>query len=94
MPNGKPRYIRCYDNGGETADRYTVVYTRTNTGNCFYVAMGSTPFHPQGICLHGESPSTIDRPAYSHLGKKIDFSELPDDCKKVILSDYTEIWKL
>jgi hypothetical protein len=26
MPNGNPKYIRCYDNQGETADRYTVVY--------------------------------------------------------------------
>ena len=25
LPQGTPRYVRCYDNGGETADRYTVV---------------------------------------------------------------------
>jgi len=27
LPNGIPRYIRIYDNGGETFDRYTVVFT-------------------------------------------------------------------
>ena len=36
LPNGKPKYVRCYDNNGETADRYTVVFTghythKTNT---------------------------------------------------------------
>ena len=24
MPGGVPKHIRCYDNGGETADRYTI----------------------------------------------------------------------
>jgi hypothetical protein len=27
MPNGVPKYVRVYDNGGKSFDRYTVVFT-------------------------------------------------------------------
>ena len=27
LPEGKPRYIRCYDNNGKSFDQYTVVFT-------------------------------------------------------------------
>lgn len=94
MPNGIPKYIRCYDNGGETFDRYTVVYSRTNDGVCHYVGMSEHPFHPQGFGQHGEDKAIIDRPRYSHLGKKISFEELPKDCKKLVLLDYKDFWKL
>lgn len=43
LPGGVPKYIRCYDNGGKTCDRYTVVFTgryRHKTGGSFlYVGM-------------------------------------------------------
>jgi hypothetical protein len=93
MPGGVPRYIRCYDNRGETADRYTCVYTGRHGGNS-YVGMSANPFHPQGVGQHGESRSPIDRPTYSHLGKKIRFENLPPDCQKVVVSDYKSIWWL
>lgn len=99
MPNGIPRYVRCYDNGGETADRYTVVfcgrYTH-KTGRAFwYVGMNAAPFHPQGIGQHGESNyMPIDKPKYSHLGKKIKFIDLPEDCKTCVINTYTYLWDL
>lgn len=105
IPNEVPRYVRIYDNGGETADRYTVVFTkkRMNKG-CFappyhrgqflYIGMGGSPFHPQGFCQHGESQELIDRPTSSHLGKRIKFDDLPDDCKKVVLDNYTYLWDI
>ena len=67
MPEGQPRYIHIYDNGGPDTpngsnDRYTVVYTRTNDGTCHYVGMSGAPFHPQGICQHGDHNRPIDRP--------------------------------
>ena len=87
--------VRCYDNGGRSADRYTVVYTGRYghlTGRqSFYVAMSAHPFHPQGIGLHGESRLPIDnrswgqRGGYSHLGKKVSYDDLPDDCKKLVM---------
>lgn len=93
MPGGIPRWIRVYDNGGKSGDRYTVVYTRTgHLGTSFYVGMSSNPFHPQGIGQHGESRFPIDRPTYSHLGKRITFEALPPDCKKLVLRDYKDIW--
>ena len=104
MPNGTPRYIHVYDNNGKTIDRYTIVYTRTGkTGsnrakplNGWHqnVCMSISPFHPQGVCMHGESKIQIDYPSYSHLGKKIKFENLPEDCQKVVLNDYKEIWKI
>jgi hypothetical protein len=99
MPNGIPRYVRCYDNGGATADRYTVVYTGNYPGKprgvYEYVGMNSHPFHPLGFGQHGESQNgPIDRPSYGHLGKRIAFNDLPDDCKRLVLSDYRADWGL
>jgi hypothetical protein len=98
MPDGIPRYIRCYDNQGETADRYTVVFTghyrKSQRDDFVYVGMNAYPFDPQGIGQHGFSDSLIDRPTYSHLGKKITFQDLPKDCKKAVLLDYKGIWNI
>jgi len=99
MPNGTPRYIRCYDNGGKTFDRFTVVfsghYRRKNSRDQFiYLGLSENPYHPQGFGQHGGSDELIDRPAYSHLGKKITFDQLPDDCKRAVIDVYREIWIL
>lgn len=99
MPNGIPRYIRCYDNGGETFDRYTVVYTGRYThktgGSFLYVGMSEKPFHPQGFGQHGESEhQPIDSNGGSHLGKKIAFKDLPPDCQKLVLDDYKDLWDI
>jgi hypothetical protein len=80
--NGRP--IRCYDNGGKTADRYTVVYMdaperRANTFEC--LGMNAEPFHPQGIGQH--SSAMCGR----HLGNRVAFSTLPSDCQKAVLQD-------
>jgi hypothetical protein len=97
MPKGVPKWIRCYDNGGETCDRYTVVYTGNyagRNGRCEYVSMTGSPYHPQGVCSHGEHTRVIDYPTYGHLGKKIKFVDLPEDCRKVVLHDYKQLWEL
>lgn len=76
MPGGVPRWVRCYDNSGETADRYTVVFTgRYHTGNCrggrdrrthadicrtFVLSLSERPFHPQGVGLSSELPGRPD----------------------------------
>ena len=88
-----PRWIRCYDNGGESFDRYTVVFTR---GKYCYLGMSAHPSHPQGFGQHGEWPQgspAIDRlGGYSHLGRKINFSELPEDCQKLVKDTYATLW--
>lgn len=90
MPNGQPRYVLCYDSGPEFFDRYTVVFTGRYVGRTIgeyqYVGMSATPFNPQGFCQHGE----IDN--YNGLGKKIEFSSMPEDCQVVALRDYLYYW--
>lgn len=75
--------IRCYDNGGKTTDRYCVIYMdQPEGGKCFMsVCMNSEPFHPQGIGQHGAAMPG------RHLGKRIKFEELPEDCQKLVRQD-------
>lgn len=75
--------IRCYDNGGKTFDRYTVIYMSLLETNDFYscVCMSDHPFHPQGFGQH--STAIPGR----HLGRRIKFKELPPDCQKLVNSD-------
>lgn len=98
LPGGVPRKIRIYDNCGETADRYTVVFTgnyRAKTGGCFwYLGLSGAPFHPQGIGCTGEHDRQIDRPTYGHLGKRVKWESLPDDCKRATLNVYCDLWDL
>ncbi|HNC58613.1 MAG TPA: hypothetical protein PLP33_24510 [Leptospiraceae bacterium] len=108
IPNGIPRWIRVYDNGGESIDRYTVVFTKKIPGYSKfwypYLAMSSFPYHPQGFGQHGESQyKTIDvnkwgfSPALgkkNHLGTRIKFEDLPEDCQKLTINDYRYYWNL
>ena len=98
MPNGIPKYIRCYDNLGETFDRFTVVFTgnyKKQFHEFHYIGMSSNPFHPQGFGQHGETVGMpVDKPTYSHLGRKIKFADLPKDCKDAVISDYISIWDI
>ena len=76
--------VKFYDNGGATTDRYTAVFTgehNARNGMCACLGMGERPFHPQGICMHGECQ---DGP---HLGAEIRFSDLPADCQRAVLQD-------
>lgn len=95
MPNGTPRYIRLYDNQGETIDRYTCVFTgryKGSKGQKIHLGMSSDPFHPMGVGMHGEG--VIDKEGYSHLGKKVKFEDMPEQVKKCILQTYTDLWDL
>lgn len=80
--------IRCYDNGGKTADRYTVVYLddpETPMPHCKLhynsVGMSADPFHPQGFGQHCAAMCG------AHLGKRIPFASLPNDCRKLVERD-------
>lgn len=93
MPDGIPKYIRCYDNGGKSFDRYTCVFTKTK--GFHYLAMSANPFYPIGLAVHDQGKdSPIDRPSYSHLGKKIDYDLLPEDVQRCITETYKELWEL
>lgn len=74
--------IKCYDNGGKTADRYTVFYMDIpETHGFMLVGMSERPFHPHGFGQH--SSGTPGR----HCGKRIKFEELPKDCQKLVIQD-------
>lgn len=78
--------IRCYDNGGKSADRYTVVYMDWPENNGYHaVGMNSRPFHPQGIGQHCSAMPGM------HLGNRIAFALLPDDCRKLVEQDTREM---
>lgn len=91
-----PRWIRVYDNGGETADRYTIVFTgrycKLVGEEYLYVTSSSNPINPQGVYLHGSSKNPIDTPRYGHLGKRITFLDLPSDVQSCVRFDYLGIW--
>lgn len=91
MPGGVPRYIRVYDNGGQTYDRWTVIFTKKRvSGQFMYLGMSDNPYAPNGIGLHGES----ECPTMANVGKKVPFDSLPDDCKRLVISDYKDLWGL
>jgi hypothetical protein len=81
--------IRCYDSGG-SFDRYTVAYMQKEDwgykDSPFYPmrGMSANPFHPLGFgqMCHG----TPGR----HLGKRIAFADLPEDCRKLVEQDTKE----
>jgi len=96
LPGGIPKYIRCYDNGGKTADRYTIVFTGNYKGRngCDYYGCSGDPFHPLGIGLHDWSQDIIDKPTYSHLGKKVKFEILPENVKEAVIQSYSSTWEI
>ena len=79
------RPIKCYDNGGKSFDRYTVIYLDEieNRDKRLFAAraMSASPFNAQGF---GQYTSAM---VGSHLGKRIAFAELPKDCQKLVLKD-------
>lgn len=96
MPNGIPRYVRIYDNGGRSFDRYTCLFTGRYKGSReskVYLGMSERPYHPQGVGMHGESRETLDARGYSHLGTPVQFTALPDEVQRCIIQTYRGLWE-
>jgi hypothetical protein len=83
--------ISCWDSDSKFADRYCVVYLdeEDELGKVPYVGMSERPFHPQGVGMHGEMP--VRNVTYRGRGgvfdKRIEFADLPEDCRKLVLMD-------
>ena len=75
--------VRIYDNGGKTADRYTVVFMAQPQSRGLYscISMSEQPFHPQGVGQHCSAMPG------SHLGKRVALSQLPADCQAMVIRD-------
>ena len=97
------------DKPGGTLDRYTAVFSgRDSMARMHrvwpYLAMNCSPLHPQGFGQHGETrnkPCDVDRWGFpaamgrkNHLGRRIPFADLPEDCRKLVMGDYLELWDL
>jgi len=70
--------MKVYDNGGKTADRYTVVFS---DGSMY--AMSRDANMPNGVCMYiGNEKFTYVYP--DALGKRINAKNLPEGTKKQI----------
>lgn len=82
--------LRCYDNGGRTADRYTILPPRWakeyRERNGLWSCIGSddTPFHPQGIGMH------VTAQAGPHLVRQVSWDTLPADVQRFALQSFPE----
>ena len=95
LVNGRrsPKNLRIYDNGGRSLDRYTAVFTgnyRGRNGWCSFLSFSK----PSECWIFNQHMRIIDKPSYSHLGKKIGFFDLPEDCRKGLLEDYCGVWDI
>lgn len=71
--------LEIYDNGGDTIDRYTVVFNYFETPESLAcLCLSDNPTHPQGYSMF----------AYchvgGHLGKRVKFSDLPENIQNHI----------
>lgn len=70
--------LRCFDNGGKTADRYTILppywaHDEWKQDHRMWQGLGASenPYHPQGF------GQWITAQAGSHLGKRVHWDALP-----------------
>lgn len=102
VPGGVPKLMRVFDNGGRTADRYTVQFTgrygQKTGGERWFLNMNSCPYHPQyGIGMHAGYSARVHGYDVAHSapdGKRIRFRDLPPDCQRAAMSDYLYLWDL
>ena len=84
---------------------FTGRYRHQTAGEFVYLAMNAAPFHPQGFGQHGATKRHFDVDKYGwpvavgkeckscpDIGKRIEFKDLPEDCRKLVLQDYVEMW--
>jgi hypothetical protein len=79
--------FRVYDNGGETADRYTVTFVNIpeSRGTVYALAANAAPYHPQGFGQH------VSATPGRHLGALVATSTLPRDVLRFIASELRAI---
>ena len=86
---GEKESLHCYDNGGKTIDRYTVVFLDSvrwlrDKPEYDCVGMSHDVTSPQGFYQHS---TCFDGP---HLGKRIIFEQLPMEHRQRIVGELRE----
>ena len=75
-----------------TAERYTAVFTGLlslkKPGEYPYLSMSGDPLASGGSSLRG------GRPPYERMGCEISFEDLPEDCRRLVLDAYRDLWGL
>jgi hypothetical protein len=75
-----------------TAERYTVVFTGLlnlkKPGEYLYLYMSGDPLASGGSSLRR------GRPSYERMGCEISFEDLPEDCRRLVLDAYRDLWGL
>jgi hypothetical protein len=83
-----PSTARIYDNGGKTADRYTLVVPSIDEpGKLDMWGFDENPYHPQGFGQYAGSYHKMG--SYSHLGKLVSISDLPDKAQRFVKETLT-----
>jgi hypothetical protein len=96
-----PANLVVFDTG-EAGSRYLVAYTGHIPGlegegrrrRYPYREMSEAPRHPPGVGLSGEWQRPFGGRGPSALGRRIPFSALPPDCRRLALDDYCDWWDL
>lgn len=86
MPNGVPRYVRCYRNGYD----YTVVFTGRLEIEGKRFALTLT----DGLVAGNWYDGFIDRPSYIHLGTKVRYDDLPSHYIPRVIAHYRNLWRI
>ena len=75
-----------------TAERYTAVFTGhlslKKPGEYLYVRMNDDPLGSGGYTVNR------GRPPYGELGREVEFENLPEGCKSLVLDTYRKVWDL
>lgn len=81
--------FRITDNGGATADRYTVVFSDGD-----YLSMSAYPSHPQGVSMWGEGLDVGGLSDRVEEGREVDLSWgcLPETIRAHVLYRLNEGW--
>jgi hypothetical protein len=108
LPGGVPRWVRCYQGEPTYIVCFTgkagTARAPGHRPEYSYIEISKYPFSCQDIGVSASSigkPLDVDRwgfpPAMgrkNHLGRRIPFTALPEDCRKLVLRDYCELWGL
>lgn len=78
------RRVKVYDNGGKTADRYTVIISRQAMGRTVYdiYNMSADPLDPQGVNMYDFTARSLHELPYMGLRMKV--QALPEDVIRAI----------
>jgi hypothetical protein len=75
-----------------TAERYTAVFTGRlslrKPGEYLYVRMDDEPLGSGGHTV------SRGRPPYGELGREVEFGDLPEGCRRLVLDTYRKAWDL